>query len=90
MWVHDNTLYCVQEVPTLVVIIVLVQVKAGNASAALAEIEKVPDMKHVHMVTGPYDIIAYADIPTKAGFRKLVERIHDAPGVERTETCMAI
>ncbi len=74
----------------MVVVIVLVQVKAGSASAALAEIEKVTDMKHVHMVTGPYDIIAYADIPVKAGFRKLVERIHDAPGVERTETCMAI
>ena len=74
----------------MVVIIVLVQVKAGSANAALAEIEKVPDMTQVHMVTGPYDIIAYADIPAKSGFRKLVERIHDAPGVERTETCMAI
>ena len=85
-----NTKYCVQEVPTLVVVIVLIQVKAGTASAALAEIEKIQDVKHVHMVTGPYDIIAYADIPAKAGFRKLVEAIHDAPGVERTETCMEI
>jgi DNA-binding Lrp family transcriptional regulator len=42
------------------------------------------------MVTGPYDIIAYADIPEKSGFRRLVESIHDAPGVDRTETCMAI
>jgi DNA-binding Lrp family transcriptional regulator len=74
----------------MVVVIVLVQVKAGTASSALAEIEKISDMKHVHMVTGPYDIIAYADIPVKAGFRKLVEQVHDAPGVERTETCMAI
>lgn len=74
----------------MVVVIVLIQVKAGTASAALAEIEKIPDMQHVHMVTGPYDIIAYADIPAKAGFRRLVERIHDAPGVERTETCMSI
>jgi DNA-binding Lrp family transcriptional regulator len=74
----------------LVVVIVLIQVKAGTAGAAFAEIEKVKDVQHVHMVTGPYDIIAYADIPVKAGFRKLVENIHDAPGVERTETCMAI
>jgi DNA-binding Lrp family transcriptional regulator len=84
------TQYCVQEVPTLVVVIVLIQVKAGTSNAAFAEIEKVKDVQHVHMVTGPYDIIAYADIPVKAGFRKLVENIHDAPGVERTETCMAI
>jgi DNA-binding Lrp family transcriptional regulator len=74
----------------MVVVIVLIQVKAGTASAALEAIEKIQDMQHVHMVTGPYDIIAYADIPVKAGFRRLVERVHDAPGVERTETCMAI
>lgn len=68
----------------------LIQVKAGTASAAFDAIEKIRDIQHVHMVTGPYDIIAYADIPVKAGFRKLVESIHDAPGVERTETCMSI
>jgi DNA-binding Lrp family transcriptional regulator len=88
--VDDNTQYRVQEVSTMVVVIVLIQVKAGTASAALEAIEKIQDMQHVHMVTGPYDIIAYADIPVKAGFRRLVERVHDAPGVERTETCMAI
>ncbi len=86
----DDIVYCVQEVPTLVVVIVLVQVKVGTASAAFEAIQKVKDVQKVHMVTGPYDIIAYADIPVKAGFRKLVESIHDAPGVERTETCMSI
>jgi DNA-binding Lrp family transcriptional regulator len=88
--VIDDIVYCVQEVPTLVVVIVLVQVKVGTASAAFEAIQKVKDVQKVHMVTGPYDIIAYADIPVKAGFRKLVENIHDAPGVERTETCMSI
>jgi DNA-binding Lrp family transcriptional regulator len=87
---NDNIVSCVQEVPILVVVIVLIQVKAGTASAAFDAIEKIRDIQHVHMVTGPYDIIAYADIPVKAGFRKLVESIHDAPGVERTETCMSI
>jgi len=74
----------------MVVVIVLVKVLAKQASEAVEYIEKVPNVEHVHMVTGPYDIIAYADIPERAGFRKLVESIHDAPGVERTETCMAI
>ncbi|MGY5872802.1 MAG: Lrp/AsnC ligand binding domain-containing protein [Candidatus Thorarchaeota archaeon] len=74
----------------MVVIIVLVQVAAGQAGAAFDHIEKIKQIDHVHMVTGPYDVIAYADIPEKSGFRKLVESIHDAPGVERTETCMAI
>ncbi len=74
----------------MVVVIVLVKVLAKQATAALEHIEKIKDIQHVHMVTGPYDIIAYADIPEKSGFRKLVEEIHDAPGVERTETCMSI
>jgi DNA-binding Lrp family transcriptional regulator len=74
----------------MVVVIVLIKVAAKQASAALEHIEKVQHVQNVHMVTGPYDIIAYADIPEKSGFRRLVERIHDAPGVERTETCMAI
>ncbi|MHA1138064.1 MAG: Lrp/AsnC ligand binding domain-containing protein [Candidatus Thorarchaeota archaeon] len=74
----------------MVVVIVLVKVIAKQSTAAFEYIEKIKNIEHVHMVTGPYDIIAYADIPERAGFRKLVESIHDAPGVERTETCMAI
>ncbi len=74
----------------MVVVIVLVHVKGGQSGTAFDAIQKIKEVEHVHMVTGPYDIIAYADIPAKSGFRKLVESIHDAPGVERTETCMAI
>ena len=74
----------------MVVVIVLVQVKGGQSGTAFDAIQKIKEVEHAHMVTGPYDIIAYADIPAKSGFRKLVESIHDAPGVERTETCMAI
>lgn len=74
----------------MVVVIVLVHVKGGQSSTAFEAIQKVKEVEHAHMVTGPYDIIAYAELPAKSGFRKLVESIHDAPGVERTETCMSI
>ncbi len=74
----------------VVVVIVLVRVKAGQAESTLEHIQKINDVQNVYMVTGPYDIIAIADIPVKAGFRKLVENIHEFPGVERTETCMSI
>jgi len=74
----------------VVIVIVLIQVEVGKAEAALKHIEKINDIQNVHMVTGPYDVIAYADLPSKGGFRKLVESVHDAPGVTRTETCMAI
>jgi len=74
----------------MVVVIVLVQVKAGEAESALEHMQKIKEVQNVYMVTGPYDIIAIADIPVKAGFRKLVDSIHESPGVERTETCMSI
>ena len=74
----------------LVVVIVLVKVKAGQAGSTLEHVQKINHVQNVYMVTGPYDIIAIADIPVKAGFRKLVEGIHEFPGVERTETCMSI
>ncbi len=74
----------------MVVVIVLIQVKGGQSGTAFDAIKKIKEIEHVHMVTGPYDIIAYAELPAKSGFRKLVESIHDSPGVERTETCMAI
>jgi DNA-binding Lrp family transcriptional regulator len=73
-----------------VVVIVLIQVEVGKAEAALNHVEKIGEVTKVHMVTGPYDVIAYAELPAKSGFRRLVEAIHDAPGVTRTETCMAI
>jgi len=74
----------------MVVLIVLIKVKTGQAGATVDHIQKVKDVQNVYMVTGPYDVIAIADIPEKAGFRKLVESIHEFPGVERTETCMSI
>ena len=74
----------------MVVVIILVKVLAKQSRAALEHIEKMKNLQHVHLVTGPYDIIIYADIPEKSGLRRFVEDIHDAPGVERTDTCMAL
>lgn len=74
----------------MVIVIVLIQVEVGKAKAALSHIEKINNIQNVYMVTGPYDVIAIVDLPSKGDFRKLVEAIHDAPGVTRTETCMAI
>ena len=74
----------------MVIVIVLIQVEVGKAKAALDHVEKISTVQNVYMVTGPYDVIAIVDLPSKGDFRRLVEDIHDAPGVTRTETCMAI
>ena len=74
----------------MIVVIVLVQVEAKTVEAASKAIEEAEYVKNVHVVTGPYDIIAYAELPSRSKFRRLVSDIHDAPGVVRTETCVGI
>jgi len=74
----------------MVVVIVLIQVEAKTVEGASKAIEEVEYVKNVHVVTGPYDIIAYTEIPSRSNIRRLVGDIHDAPGVVRTETCIGI
>jgi hypothetical protein len=50
----------------MVVVIILVKVLAKQSGPVFDHIEKINGIERVHMVTGPYDIIAYADIPEKS------------------------
>ncbi len=74
----------------MVTAIVLMQVEAGTAEDVYKAIEKIDLIETIHIVTGPYDIIAYAELPSRLDFRKFVNSIHDVKGVIRTETCVAI
>ncbi len=74
----------------MVTVIVLVNVKTGTAEQVFQAIEKIESVKTVHMVTGTYDIIVYAEIPERTKLRGFVNDIHDVDGVIRTETCIAI
>ncbi|MGY5876204.1 MAG: Lrp/AsnC ligand binding domain-containing protein [Candidatus Thorarchaeota archaeon] len=74
----------------MVTTIVLIQIKAGTVDEVQAAIEKIEWIEMIHVVTGPYDIIVYAELPSQMNFRDFVNRIHDAEGVLRTETCITI
>ena len=74
----------------MVTVIVLVQVKPGTAAEVCSVAEKIEEVQKAYMVTGPYDVIAIAELPSRAGFRRLVDKFHEADGVTRTETCMSI
>ncbi len=74
----------------MIEVIVLTQVEPKTVEAASKAIEEVEYVKNVHIVTGPYDIIAYAELPSRSKFRRLVSDIHEAPGVIKTETCISI
>ncbi len=74
----------------MVVVIVLIQVKGGQSGTAFDAIQKIKEVEHAHMVTGPYDIIAYAELPSTEDLRRMTKSIHDVSGVNRTESCIAI
>lgn len=69
--------------------IVLIQTEAGNAFSACSEIRKIEGVDRAHVVTGPYDMVAVVDSDC-VSLRCLVAAIHDAKGVKRTETCIAV
>ena len=74
----------------MIVVIVLIEIEQKTLETAPKAIEKVEYVKNVHVVTGPYDVIAYAELPSRAKFRRLISDIHDTPGVVKTETCIGI
>jgi DNA-binding Lrp family transcriptional regulator len=71
-------------------VVILVTVEAGKVGDSATAINKIEGVQKVLVVTGPYDIIVLAEIPQRSKFRRLVDEIHEAPGVGRTETCIAI
>jgi DNA-binding Lrp family transcriptional regulator len=53
-------------------------------------LEDLSEVDKVLIVTGPYDVVALADIPHKKDYRRFVNVVHDIEGITRTETCMGI
>ena len=71
-------------------VVILVDVEAGKVGDAAGAINRIEGVQKVLIVTGPHDIIVLAEIPERSKFRRLVDAIHEAPGVAKTETCIAI
>lgn len=73
-----------------VVVYVLIRVQAGKVWDVAQAIGKLQKVRRASVVTGPYDVIAYAELPSTEDLRRLMEGIHGVEGVTRTETCIAI
>ncbi|MFW9908111.1 MAG: Lrp/AsnC ligand binding domain-containing protein [Candidatus Thorarchaeota archaeon] len=74
----------------MVTVIILIRARAGSIWDACKMIEKFEGVKSAHTVTGPYDIIVYAELEGSNDLGKLTKGIHTIEGIERTETCIAI
>jgi DNA-binding Lrp family transcriptional regulator len=65
-------------------------VKVGHAYAVAEAIEQIDKVDKVLVVTGPYDIVALANLPAKSDYKPFINAIHEIDGIVRTETCLAI
>ena len=74
----------------MVATIVLMHVNTGKAQEVSNAIEKIDHVEWAHMVTGPYDVIAYADLPSKSDLRGLVNDLHEISDIKSTETCVVL
>lgn len=70
---------------------VLIEATPRKARSACAGIAKIAGVKSAHLVTGPYDIIAYVEEedPTAIG-RLVMAKLHRVDGVGRTITCVVV
>jgi hypothetical protein len=70
---------------------VLMQVAPGRAKEAAESISKIQGIKMAHAVTGPFDVIAYAEVNDLGTLSDLIlARIQNVEGVQKTQTAVVV
>ena len=73
---------------TVVGAYVLIQTSVGMGPAVTRDVGRIEGVTSSLQVTGPYDVIAFAEAPTLDEVGRLVAtHIHAVEGVTRTITC---
>ena len=70
--------------------VVLITVKVGTVDKVAEAIRKIEQVEKVLIVTGPYDIVALAGLPSRSQYKPFINKVHEIDGIIRTETCLAI
>jgi DNA-binding Lrp family transcriptional regulator len=67
---------------------ILVQTEVGKMNTVAEAIRSLPGITQADAVTGPYDVIARADVSTMDELgRKVLSAVQQIPGITRTITC---
>jgi DNA-binding Lrp family transcriptional regulator len=70
---------------------ILIETEVGKVKEISVALRKLPCIKAVDTVTGPYDIIAVAEGVDLNSIGELITAgIHPIPDITRTVTCLAI
>ena len=74
----------------LISVYIFIQVEKGEPWKIASEVAKIQGVKTSHIVTGQYDIIAYAELENLDNLKDIVKRIQTIEGVQHTQTAVAI
>jgi len=74
----------------MVSVYVLIRADGDKVWEAVTGVKEIDGVTRAEVVTGPYDVIMTAELPSVEGLRRLMKSVHDVEGVERTETCIGI
>ncbi len=67
------------------------ELSPGKAKAAAEAVSKIEGVKMAHAVTGPFDVIAFADVADLTALSDLVlAQIQRVEGVEKTQTAVVV
>ena len=69
---------------------VMITVGAKQTAAVEAAIRRMPDVRALHSVSGPFDMIAEAVTPSVGDMDALIDRIGALEGVERTTSSVIL
>lgn len=69
---------------------VLIRAEAGKIWELQSDIEKIEGMKEVLVITGPYDLVAYAEVPSANDLKLMLDGLHGLKGIASTETWMVL
>ena len=74
----------------MVSVYVLIRADGDKVWETVTGVKEIDGVTRAEVVTGPYDVIMTAELPSVEGLRHLMKSVHDVDGVERTETCIGI
>ncbi len=74
----------------MVCVYVLIRADGDKVWETVTGVKEIDGVTRAEVVTGPYDVIMTAELPSVEGLRRLMKSVHDVDGVERTETCIGI
>ena len=70
---------------------ILIQLAPGTARTAAEKVSSIPGVKTAHAVTGPFDVIAFAEVSSLGALSDLVlSKIQNVDGVEKTQTAVVV